>query len=150
MYNSENSELAELWASTAPAEKKAFSNVPDGKYEAVVSSVRLEKSKNGKDMIAWDLIINNGCENGKHVFNNQVLGSAKQVSYVQRSLLDLGFDDVSTLDAIQSVFAELIDCVVAITLKTRPATPEYEAIQNVYINKVLVKMVHNEVQDYGF
>lgn len=40
-------------------------------------------------------------------------------------------------EQMQAVFASILDAIVDITLKTSKATAEYEARQNVYINKII-------------
>jgi hypothetical protein len=137
MFNEfNNDDLSTLWDETEPAERKSFSDIPDGKYEAKVNTVRLDKSKSGKPMISWDLIISKGDQEGRHVFNNQLIETPQQISFVKAQLRDLGLD-VSSLQTLQTGLASLLDAILAIQAKTRPATADYEARQNIYLNKVI-------------
>jgi len=133
--NNEDLDLETLWGDT-PAEKSKFHNAPDGKYEATVSTVRIEKSKNGKSMIAWELVITNNGQEGRRVFSNQLIDTAKQIAFTKGQLQKIGLD-VSSLQSLKAGLSELLDATVDIQLKTRPATGDYAEIQNVYINKVV-------------
>lgn len=131
-----DSDFANLWDNTAAAPSSGFSSLPDGNYEAVVHSVRFEKTKTGKNMIAWDLIVNAGEYKGRHVFNNQVLATAQGISYAKAQFSRLGFD-CSSFENVHLAFEQLIDKIVAITLKTSKGSPDKDPRQNVYVNKII-------------
>jgi len=140
IFNNDD-DLATLWGDT-PAEELKYVEVPDGKYEATVNTVRFENSKAGKPMIKWDLIIKNNGQEGRHVFLNQMITDQKQVGFVKGQLQSIGLN-VSSLQSIKEDLAELLDATLAITLKTRPATAEYEARQNVYLNMIIERKQNN-------
>ena len=138
MFNTD-SDFANLWDNTeALVASKGFENLPDGSYEAVVHSIRFEKSKSDKNMIAWDLIVNTGEYKGRHVFNNQFVSSPQSIAFVKGQFQRLGFD-CSSFENVHKAFEQLLDCVVAISLKTTKGDAKYEPRQNVYVNKVLSK-----------
>ena len=108
-------------------ESPSFEEVPDGKYQARIDSVRLEKSQKGDPMLKWDLVIVSGAQADRHVFKNSVI-SAAALPFVKGDLKTLGmvlgkFSELSTrLD-------ELLDLHVEITKRTKG---DYT---NVYFNR---------------
>ena len=135
-----DNDFASLWNDSPASEMVGggnYDNLPDGKYSARINSVRFEMSKNGKQMIAWDFVItDNDKFTGRHVFHHQFVTSQKSIGYVKAQFAKLGLD-VCSYEQMQAVFASILDAIVDITLKTSKATAEYEARQNVYINKII-------------
>ena len=55
------------------AEAPSQEEIPDGKYQVRIESVRLEHSQKGDPMIKWDLIVISGSQMGRHIFKNSVI-----------------------------------------------------------------------------
>ena len=54
----------------ATAEAPEYDEVPDGKYQARIESVKLESSQKGDPMIKFDLEVLSGSHAGRHIFKN--------------------------------------------------------------------------------
>ena len=75
-----------MWkGSSAPSQDE----VPDGKYQVRIDSVRLEHSQKGDPMIKWDLIVLSGSQAGRHIFKNSVI-TAASLPFVKGDLKTLG------------------------------------------------------------
>lgn len=146
MFNSD-SDFVNLWDNAdAVSSKGGFTSLPDGKYNAKVNSVRFETSNTGKNMISWDLIVTEGEYVGRHIFSNQFVHTASAIGFVKGQFAKLGFD-CSSFESVHLAFEQLIDAVLSVTLKTRPASGQYEARQNTYFNSVVSKANSNSVSD---
>lgn len=133
-----DSDFANLWDNAETSKSNNFAALPDGNYTCKVNSVRFEKSKSDKTMIVWDLSVTEGDYSGRHIFNNQSVSSAKSIGFAKGQFARLGFD-CSSFENVHLAFEQLLDCIVAVSLKTRPAKGQYEAIQNVYVNSIISK-----------
>ena len=109
------------------AEPPRIEEVPDGKYQARIESVRLERSQKGDPMIRWDLIIIAGQHAGRHIFKNSVI-TPPSLPYVKADLKTLGMELVRFSD-LGNRLEELLDATLEVTKRTRG---EYS---NVYFNK---------------
>lgn len=109
------------------AEAPSFDEVPDGKYQARIDTVRLDRSQKGDPMIKWDLIVIAGPHTGRHVFKNSVITPAA-LPFVKGDLTTLGLE-LPKLSDLAKRLNELLDVTLEITKRTRG---EYT---NVYFNK---------------
>lgn len=107
--------------------------VPDGKYDAIINSVRLEESQKGTPFFNWDFIIRTGDYANRHVFYAMYL-TPKTNAHVKGVFEKLGFSGVSGQDYATLVFPRLLNGIANIQLKTGKATGDYEPNQIVYIN----------------
>ena len=73
----------------ATAEAPEYDEVPDGKYQARIESVKLESSQKGDPMIKFDLEVLSGSHAGRHIFKNSVITQAS-IPYVKGDLKTLG------------------------------------------------------------
>lgn len=110
-------------------EAPEYDEVPDGKFQARVDSVKLENSSKGDPMLKWDLVILNGTFAGRHVFKNAVISQAS-LPYVKRDLKTLGLG-LTKFSELAHRLEELLDVTVEITKRTRG---DYT---NVYFNRRL-------------
>ena len=109
------------------AEAPNFDEVPDGKYQARIDSVRLDHSQKGDPMIKWDLIVIAGQHSGRHIFKNSVI-TAAALPFVKGDLKTLGLE-LAKFSDLGCRLDDLLDVTVEITKRTRG---EYT---NVYFNK---------------
>lgn len=109
------------------AEAPSFDEVPDGKYQARIDSVRLDRSQKGDPMLRWDLIVIAGSQAGRHIFKNSVITPAA-LPFVKGDLKTLGLE-LTKFSDLQQRLEELLDITVEVTKRTRG---EYT---NVYFNK---------------
>ena len=105
----------------------AYDEVPDGKYQVRIDTVRLENSQKGDPMIKWDLIVLSGSQSGRHIFKNSVISQAS-LPYVKGDLKTLGIV-LAKFSELASRLEELLDVTLEVTKRTRG---EYT---NVYFNR---------------
>ena len=109
------------------AESPSFDEVPDGKYQARIDSVRLDRSQKGDPMIKWDLIVIAGQHSGRHIFKNSVITPAA-LPFVKGDLKTVGLE-LAKFSDLAGRLDEVLDRTLEITKRTRG---EYT---NVYFNK---------------
>jgi hypothetical protein len=109
------------------AEAPSFDEVPDGKYQARIDEVRLDRSQKGDPMIKWDLIVIAGSQTGRHIFKNSVITPAA-LPFVKADLKTVGLE-LAKFSDLAGRLEELLDVTLEVTKRTRG---EYT---NVYFNK---------------
>jgi hypothetical protein len=120
-------DLSEFDSDFESVDAPSFDEVPDGKYQARIESVRLEKSQKGDPMIKWDLVIVSGAQADRHVFKNSVI-SAASLPFVKGDLKTLGMV-LAKFSELSTRLDELLDLHVEITKRTKG---DYT---NVYFNR---------------
>ena len=111
----------------ATAEAPSLDEVPDGKYQVRIDSVRLDRSQKGDPMIKWDLIVISGPLTGRHIFKNAVITPAS-LPFVKGDLTTLGME-LPKFSDLSNRLDELLDITLEVTKRTRG---DYS---NVYFNK---------------
>ena len=111
----------------ATAEAPAYDEVPDGKYQARIESVKLESSQKGDPMIKFDLEVISGSQAGRHIFKNSVITQAS-IPYVKGDLKTLGLE-LAKFSQLSERLEELLDVTLEVTKRTRG---DYT---NVYFNR---------------
>ncbi|XZE33766.1 DUF669 domain-containing protein [Pirellulaceae bacterium SH501] len=109
------------------AEAPEYDEVPDGKYQVRIESVRLENSQKGDPMIKFDLEVMSGSQAGRHIFKNSVITQAS-IPYVKGDLKTLGIE-LSKFSELAGRLEELLDVTLEVTKRTRG---DYT---NVYFNR---------------
>lgn len=112
------------------AQPPAFDEVPDGKYQVRIETVRLTTSRNGDPMLKWDLVVMSGPHQGRHIFKNAVITTAS-LPFVKGDLKVLGLALPRFSDLPQHL-DEVLDKTLQVTKRTR------DDFTNVYFNKLLV------------
>lgn len=111
------------------AEAPSYDEVPDGKYQVNLHSVRLETSQKGDPMIKFDLEIISGAHAGRHIFKNSAITQAS-LPYVKADLKTLGLE-LAKFSDLASRLEDLLDVKLEVTKRTRG---DYA---NVYFNRRL-------------
>lgn len=111
----------------ASAEAPEYDEVPDGKYQVRIESVRLENSQKGDPMIKFDLEVLSGSQAGRHIFKNSVITQAS-IPYVKGDLKTLGLE-LAKFSELSGRLEELLDVTLEVTKRTRG---DYT---NVYFNR---------------
>jgi hypothetical protein len=101
--------------------------VPDGKYQVRIDSVRLESSQKGDPMIKWGLRIISGTQAGRYIFKNSVI-TQSSLPYVKGDLKTLGME-LAKFSGLAERLEELLDVTLEVTKRTRG---DYT---NVYFNR---------------
>ena len=109
------------------AEAPSQDEVPDGKYQVRIDSVRLEHSQKGDPMIKWDLIVLSGSQAGRHIFKNSVI-TAASLPFVKGDLKTLGLV-LTKFSELAGRLEEVLDATLELTKRTKG---EYA---NVYFNR---------------
>ena len=109
------------------AEAPSQDEVPDGKYQVRIDSVRLEHSQKGDPMIKWDLIVLSGSQAGRHIFKNSVI-TAASLPFVKGDLKTVGLA-LTKFSELEGRLEELLDVTLELTKRTKG---EYA---NVYFNR---------------
>ena len=120
-------DLSEFDNEFSTAEAPSFDEVPDGKYQARVDVVRLDRSQKGDPMLRWDLIVIAGPHSGRHIFKNSVITPAA-LPFVKGDLNTLGLE-LDRFSELNDRLGDLLDTTLEVTKRTRG---EYS---NVYFNK---------------
>ena len=120
-------DLTEFDSEFGAAQAPGYEEVPDGKYQAQVASVRLDQSKNGHPMIKWDLIVLSGSNAGRHIFKNSVITQGS-LPFVKGDLKSAGLN-LAKFSDLSSRLDELLDVTLEIVKRT---SGEYA---NVYFNR---------------
>jgi hypothetical protein len=108
-------------------EAPEYDEVPDGKYQARIETVRLESSQKGDPMIKFDLEVISGAQAGRHIFKNSVITQAS-LPYVKGDLKTLGLE-LAKFSELAGRLEELLDVTLEVTKRTRG---DYT---NVYFNR---------------
>ena len=111
------------------AEAPDFDEVPDGKYQVRIESVRMAESQKHDPMIKWDLIVISGQFEGRHIFKNSVITQAS-LPFVKGDLKTLGLQ-LPKFSELPNHLEELLDKRLQVTKKTK------DEFTNVYFNKLL-------------
>ena len=109
------------------AEAPEYDEVPDGKYQARIETVRLESSQKGDPMIKFELEVLSGSQAGRRIFKNSVITQAS-LPYVKGDLKTLGLE-LAKFSELGGRLEDLLDVTLEVTKRTRG---EYS---NVYFNR---------------
>ena len=108
-------DLSSFDAEFDSAESPSFDEVPDGKYQVRIDSVRLEQSKKGDPMIKWDLVVLSGPNAERRIFKNSVISQAA-LPYVKGDLKTLGLE-LGKFSELANRLEELLDVTVEVSAK---------------------------------
>jgi hypothetical protein len=109
-------------------ERKQHDAVPPGNYEAKIIKAELDKSKNGALMFVWQLCIEGGQHNGRHIWKREVLEF--RALYVAQDLKLCGREDIKITDLLDKA-EELSGLRLKISIR------EKGEHLNVYFNELL-------------
>lgn len=111
------------------AEVPTYEEVPDGKYQVRVHTVKLARSQKSDLMIKWDTVIISGQHAGRHIFKNSVI-TQSSLPFVKADLQTLGLK-LEKFSELPNHLDALLDLAIDVTKRTKG---EYT---NVYFNKLL-------------
>jgi hypothetical protein len=112
------------------AQPPDFDEVPDGKYQVRIATVRLAESQKHDPMLKWDLVILSGPLAGRHIFKNAVI-TAASLPFIKGDLKVLGLA-LGKFSELPNRLPELLDKTLQVTKRTK------DEFANVYFNKLLV------------
>ena len=111
------------------AEAPEMQEVPDGKYQVRVNTVKLAETQKGDPMLKWDLIVISGQYADRHVFKNAVITPAS-LPFVKGDLKTLGVQ-LAKFSDLPNQLPSLLDTNLEVTKRTKGD------FTNVYFNKVI-------------
>jgi hypothetical protein len=104
--------------------------VPDGRHQVRVQSVKVDYGKNNQKMLRWDLVVIAGTHARRHIFKNAVITDAS-LPFIKGDLKTLGLK-LKKLSELQNHLDDLVDRTLEVTKRTKD---EYT---NVYFNKLIL------------
>jgi len=110
-------------------EAPSYADLPDGKYQVRVESVRVAQSQNGDPMLKWDFLVLSGEFAGRHLFKNAVI-THKSLPFVKGDLQTLGVR-LARFSDLPNHLGALLDKTLEVTQRTKG---EYT---NLYINRCI-------------
>ncbi|MCO6439007.1 MAG: DUF669 domain-containing protein [Phycisphaerae bacterium] len=113
--------------------------VPDGKYQVRVQTVRVARSQKGDPMIKWDLVVHSGPHANRHIFKNAVITQAS-LPFVKGDLKTLGLE-LPRFSDLPAHLETLLDRTLEVTKRTKG---EYT---NVYFNRAVQVPIGERVSD---
>ncbi|MEN6583002.1 MAG: DUF669 domain-containing protein [Armatimonadota bacterium] len=122
-------------------EPEGFSKVPDGDYKARIFSARADMDNTGNPRLNWELIIESGPCDNRHLFRRNVLRDGKAVGWLKKDLRNCGIDiddpAFRLTEFLVNSTEQLLDLIVDITVKNGKYTNsngDEKDSTNVYIN----------------
>lgn len=116
-------------------EKKAFENVPDGKYQAQITSAKMDIAKNsGADQLSLEITIISGSFKNRKLFKNSQLQTRENIEWLKSDLekIEVNITKLSNLDEELEKFKGL---TIEVYVKNKKG--ESKDFYNVYFNKRL-------------
>jgi hypothetical protein len=104
-------------------------DLPDGRYQLRVQSVKLDYSQKGDPMLKWDLVVLAGPHANRHIFKNAVITQAS-LPLVKASLQTLGLV-LERFSDLPHRLDELLNLTLEVSKRTKG---EYA---NVYFKKLI-------------
>ncbi|MDZ4848404.1 MAG: DUF669 domain-containing protein [Pirellulaceae bacterium] len=108
-------------------EAPSYDEVPDGKYQVRIDSVRLGQSQKGDPMIKWELLVISGPQTGRRIFRNSVI-TAASLPFVKGDLSTVGLQ-LTKFSELAGRLESLLDVTLEVTKRTRGD------FANVYFNR---------------
>lgn len=113
----------------AAAQAVDHDEVPDGKYQVKVHTVKPGRTSKGNDALKWDLVVISGPHEGRHIFKTAVINE-KTLGFIKGDLETLGLK-LGRFSDLPNHLDSLLDLTLEVTKKTR------DEFANVYFNKRL-------------
>ena len=111
-------------------ENDASDGLPDGRYQMIVESAKLERSKAGNAMLLWQMRVMGPRHSGRRHWHRNMLMSAQNMKWLKRDLYTAGIRITKTSELPERL-QEFQDVLLEVQLKTRGEN------QNSFINKRL-------------
>ena len=109
--------LGDLDAEFAQAKAASNDDVPDGKYQVSVESVRLATSQSGNPMLKYVLLVRSGPHEGRRIFKNAVMTPAS-MPFFKGDLATMGIE-LSRLSDLPARLNDMLDCGLEVTKRTK-------------------------------
>ena len=134
-FSTDLADFDKEYAETEAAEKKEFEPLPNGKYQARIDKVCLDKSKNTEElMLKWELVVISGKYQNRRLFRNNMIASSDNLKWLKADLETIGI----TLEKVSDLpnrLKDFLDIVVQVSVRNRKDGEK--EFMNVYLNKKL-------------
>lgn len=122
-------DLSDFDDAFAEAETQERQELPDGKYQVRVESVKLDMNDKGTRMLKWDFVVVSGSHAGRHIFKTAVI-SQGSLPYIKQDLQVAGLQ-LAKFSELAGRLETLLDLHFEVTKRVRGE------FTNVYINRRL-------------
>ena len=122
-------DLSDFDDAFAEAETQERQELPDGKYQVRVESVKLDMNDKGTRMLKWDFVVVSGPHAGRHIFKTVVI-SQGSLPYIKQDLQVAGLQ-LAKFSELAGRLETLLDLYFEVTKRVRGE------FTNVYINRRL-------------
>jgi hypothetical protein len=123
------------YAGCEAAERKAFEDVPPGRYQALVDRLFLDRAKtSNRLLLKWELVIATGPQKGRRLFRSNTVETPDNLRWLKADLqtAGLGITKLSELPAYLDA-ETLIGVLLDVTVSVKGTGDQ--ARMNVYLNK---------------
>ena len=118
------------FAATEYDENAGGEGLPDGRYQMVVESVKLERSKAGNAMLLWQMRVMGPRYAGKRYWHRNMLITSQNLKWLKRDVYTAGVR-IEKVSELPARLEEFRDILLEVQLKTKGDN------QNAFINKRL-------------
>jgi hypothetical protein len=134
--------MTDFWAQPIQSEtKKEYTPLPDGKYDAIVETVFVAKSKTDKEYIDFTLKVVDGEFKNRKIFDKKWL-TEKALPYTRKELDAVGVKPESR-EQLEGSLEALIGATLAVWVTTEPAQGEFKAKNRA---RLLKRRAENEIE----
>lgn len=129
----------DVWAGTAPAERGAFGDIPDGKYDARIDEAIVDTGKEGDRLqVKWTYTITGPEFANRKVWQNTGLMDEKGIQITKGNFVTLGITPPDEITELPEVLEQVKNLPVEIALLTREGKGANAGkfFQNTFLNKL--------------
>jgi hypothetical protein len=127
--------LDDDYAGCEAAERKAFEDVPPGRYQAYIDRLYLDRAKtSNRLLLKWELVIAVGPLQGRRIFRNNTVETPDNLRWLKGDLQTAGLTITKLSELAAHLDGEtLIGVLLDITVSVKGTGDD--ARTNVYLNK---------------
>jgi len=134
-YVTDLARLDEAYVDCEPAERKAFEEVPPGRYQALIDRLYLDRAKSSKRLLLkWELLIATGPQKGRRLFRNNTVETPDNLRWLKADLQTAGLTITRLSELPEYLDAKtLIGVMLDVTVASKGSGDQ--ARTNIYLNK---------------
>ncbi|HEY3416410.1 MAG TPA: DUF669 domain-containing protein [Armatimonadota bacterium] len=134
-YVTDLAQLDDAYVDCEPAERKAFEDVPPGRYQALIDRLYLDRAKSSKRLLLkWELLIATGPQKGRRLFRNNTVETPDNLRWLKADLQTAGLTITRLSELPEHLDAQaLIGVLLDITVASKGSGDQ--ARTNIYLNK---------------
>jgi len=134
-YVTDLARLDDAYVECEAAERKAFEEVPPGRYQALVDRLYLDRAKSSKRLLLkWELLVATGPQKGRRIFRNNTVETPDNLRWLKADLQTAGLTITRLSELPEHLDAHaLIGVMLDVTVASKGSGDQ--ARTNVYLNK---------------